>query len=111
MMKFFGNKNLFILLLPLLISSCVSAESQISRIRVLEKRVIRLEIQEKQNQQIENLSNQLKRSLLLLSQQIDDLNIDREKNVKDLEIIKQNLKKWEIELGLLKLQLQKIKKK
>ena len=110
-MKFFVNKNLFILLLPLLFTSCVSAESQISRIRVLEKRVIRLEIQEKQNQQIENLSKQLKRSLLLLSQQIDDLNTDREKNVKDLEIIKQNLKKWEIELGLLKLQLQKIQKK
>ncbi len=106
-MKFFSNKNLFILLLPLSLLSCASAESQIGRIRALEKRVIKLEIQEKQNKQIENLSKQLKRSLLLLSQQIDDLNTDREKNVKDLEIIKRNLKKLEMELRLIKLQLQR----
>ena len=47
----------------------------------------------------------------MISQQLDGINIDRGKNVQDLEIIKQNLKKLEIEFRLVKLQLQKIENK
>ena len=53
------------------------------------------------------MSKQFKRSLLLFSQQLDDLNTDRGNNVNDLEVIKQSLKKLETELRLLKLQQDK----
>ncbi len=116
-MKFFyKNRSQFfsLLLLPLLgvlLFSCASSESQIGRIRALEKRVLQLESQERQSNKFNTLSKQFKRSLLLISQQLDDINTDRGKNVQDLEILKQNLQQLEIELRLVKLQLQKIDNK
>ena len=117
MIKFFyNNRSKFFLFLLAFLSgwllfSCASAESQIGRIRALEKRVSQLESQERQSNQFKTFSKQFKRSLLLISQQLDGINIDRGKNVQDLEIIKQNLKKLEIEFRLVKLQLQKIENK
>ena len=108
-MEFFYKNRLwvFFFFLGLLLFSCVSSQSQTGRIRALEKRVIKLETQERQEDQLEILSKQFKRSLLLFSQQLDDLNTDRGNNVNDLEVIKQSLKKLETELRLLKLQQDK----